>query len=500
MRRSTLRLQFRVAVLGLLLGSWSAVAQPVESAADSAAPAASAASAASGPSTLSGMSAISSAATASAPARSYAIPGFEIVGFDFLLSRYNRHFSGSPDYDVSWGSIRRNLHGPWVVDNDPFKVNQFAHPYQGSLYHGAARSAGLNYWEAAAYTFAGSAWWEITGEQTPPSRNDQIASGVAGSFLGEPLFRMAHLLLKSRSSSVPYFWREVEAAAVSPAVGFNRMLYGSRFDAAFVDNDPLYYGRLRIGANHATHADPGTSTHLMRDAAEIGFSLDYGLPGKDGYSYRRPFDYFSFEAILSGANGVEKLTSRGLLWGTDYAIGKNYRGIVGLYGNYDYLAPQIFRVSTTALSLGTTGQWWVARELALEGTVLAGLGYSAANTVGGLANDRDYHYGTAPRVGLALRVTEGNRASFDVSAQKYYLGRISNRAAGRDDISRADAAFTWRIAGRHAIGIKYVWSHRNASYPVVGDRSQTVGSVGIYYTMLGADGFGTADWRVPAPD
>ena len=155
---------------------------------------------------------------ASAPTsaeKSYAIPIVEIIGFDFLLNRYNRRFSGTSDYDVSWASIRRNLRGPWVEDNDPFKVNQFAHPYQGSLYHGVARASGLNYWEASALTFAGSAWWEITGEQTPPARNDQIASGIAGSFLGEPLFRMAHLMLKNRSE-VPYVWRQWGAAAISP--------------------------------------------------------------------------------------------------------------------------------------------------------------------------------------------------------------------------------------------------------------------------------------------
>jgi hypothetical protein len=44
-----------------------------------------------------------------------------------------------------------------VADNDPFKVNQFLHPYQGSIYHGFARSAGLNYWESLGYTFAGAA-------------------------------------------------------------------------------------------------------------------------------------------------------------------------------------------------------------------------------------------------------------------------------------------------------------------------------------------------------
>ena len=104
----------------------------------------------------------------------------------------------------------------------------------------------------------------------------------------------------------------------------------------------------------------------------------------------------------------------------------------------------------------------------------------------------------APRLGLALRLTSGNRGSFDVSGQKYFIGRIANRSAGKDDISRVDAAFTWRIHERHAIGVKYVWSHRNSSFPVAGDRAQTVATVGVFYTLLGFDGFGVADWR-PSP-
>ena len=53
------------------------------------------------------------------------------------------------------------MHSRWVVDNDPFDINQFMHPYQGAMYHGFARSAGLNYWESMGYTFAGSVLWEI---------------------------------------------------------------------------------------------------------------------------------------------------------------------------------------------------------------------------------------------------------------------------------------------------------------------------------------------------
>ena len=89
----------------------------------------------------------------------------------------------------------------------------------------------------------------------------------------------------------------------------------------------------------------------------------------------------------------------------------------------------------------------------------------------------------------------GAQASFDVDAQKYFLGRVSNRSAGRDDISRVDAALTWRIKGRHAVGVKYSWTHRNASFAGGSEQVRTLAKVGVYYTLLGLDTFGTVDWR-----
>jgi hypothetical protein len=425
--------------------------------------------------------------------QSVAIPALEIVGFDFLLNRYNRRYSGSTDYDVSSASIRRNLRGPWVVDNDPFKVNQFLHPYQGSLYHGAARASGLSYWEASALTFVGSAWWEVTGEKTPPARNDQIASGIAGSFLGEPLFRIARLI--TDRSDLPYAWRNGLAAVVSPPAGLNRLLFDTRFDGAFADHNPAYYGRMHLGASRATQPNFNTATPLRRNRADLDLALEYGLPGQAEYTYKRPFDYFSLQAQLSSANAVETLSSRGLLLGTDYAWGDDYRGLWGLYANYDYLAPQIFHVSTTSLSIGTTAQWWASRHLAVQGTVLAGLGYSAANTARGLADATEYHYGTASRGALALRLIHDTRAAFDLSATIVSVGRITRRPAGRDDIARIDSAFTWRLQGPHAIGLRYAWSHRSASFPGSDGRRQSLGEVGLYYAWLGQQTFGAVDWR-----
>src|ERR1700720_1742416 len=243
--------------------------------------------------------------------KSYVIPALEIVGFEVLLNLVNRYSGNGADYKSNLLTIRHNLHHSWVVDSDPFKTNQLGHPYQGSMYHGFARSAGLGYWESLAYTFAGSALWEIAGEKTPPSRNDQVASGIGGSFLGEVLFRLANLVLEH--DEIPPFWREVGAAVVSPATGFNRLAFGDRFKDVFPTHDPVYYSRLQIGFSGSAQNEAGTSTtKLKRNEALVDSSMDYGLPGKPGYTYTRPFDYFTLQATASSANGAENLMTRGL--------------------------------------------------------------------------------------------------------------------------------------------------------------------------------------------
>jgi hypothetical protein len=430
---------------------------------------------------------------AEAPARkSYAIPAAEIFVFDFLLNQYDRHVVGE-EFNVGPSSIRRNLGHGWVVDSDPYQVNQVGHPYQGSFYHGFARSAGLNYWESLGYTFAGSLLWEYAGETTPPSKNDQVASGIAGSFFGEALFRMAHLVLDS-DSRMPQGWREFGAALVSPPTAFNRWLYGNRFET-FDSHDPAYYSRLQVGASGTTQNTQGSAKELKRNEGQVDFALDYGLPGDPDYSYRRPFDYFNFQLTASTANALENLMTRGLLAGRSYQAGSNYRGVWGLYGSYDYIAPQLFRVSSTALSLGTTAEWWLTRELALQGTALLGAGYAAVGTIHG-DSDRDYHYGVAPQSLLALRFIYANRASLDLTAREYFVTRVlSAERAGRDNIARGEATLTWRVSGNHGIALKYLLSRRDASYPDLGDRTQTRGTVGLYYTLLGHEQLGAVGWK-----
>src|SRR5262249_61384046 len=106
-------------------------------------------------------------------------------------------------------------------------------------------------------------------------------------------------------------------------------------------------------------------------------SMAYGMPGKPGLAHAKPFDYFSFQISLSSAAGFESLLTRGLIYGADYEGGDSLRGTWGLYGTYDYIAPQTFRVSSTALAVGTTAQWSMSQAAALQFTALLGAGYGA---------------------------------------------------------------------------------------------------------------------------
>jgi hypothetical protein len=426
--------------------------------------------------------------------KSYSIPAMEILGFDFLLNRVNHRFSGSKDYDVTGTSIRNNLRATWVTDNDPYEVNQFAHPYQGSMYHGFARSAGLGYWESAGYAFLGSAAWEIAGEKTRPAVNDQVASGIAGSFLGEALFRISSLVLE-QGYGLPKFWREAAAAAISPATGFNRLAYGQRFSPVFSSRGSYYYSRLQLGLSAATHNVQGTSTTNKPNEVLADYYMDYGLPGKTGYEYTRPFDYFAFQATASSANVFENILTRGMLVGKRYEKGRDLRGIWGLYGSYDYISPQTYRISSTALSLGTTGQWWMSQDFALQGTAMLGAGYAAVGTLHGGALD-EYHYGMAPQALMAMRVVYGNRAALGVTAREYFVRDVgASGNGGRDNIARADVSLTMRIAKQHSVAIKYLWNRRDASYSFLGNGTQERSTIGVFYSIDGGTDFGAVDWR-----
>ncbi len=419
--------------------------------------------------------------------KSYLIPALDILGFQFLLNQFNRHFIDEETYGTDLDSIKDNLDSGWVIDSDPFATNQFLHPYQGSIYHGFARSAGLNYWEALGYDFAGSTVWEIAGETDPPSLNDEITTTFGGSFLGEALFRMSNLLLEGDAK--PGFWRRLGAGLISPSSGFNRLAFGERFDSVYDSHEPATFWKASVGGRrNARLTDVGNLSDLDQSVALAQFSMDYGLPGKAGYEYERPFDYFHFDATLTSSTHAipEEIAARGMLVGTDYDWGDDYRGIWGLYGSYDYISPELFSVSSTALSLGTTAQYRVSDDLNFQGTMMGGVGWTAVGTIADAEEDRDYRYGYSPQALVDFSSIIGDWLLLNLNARDYYVnGEGSVGTSGGENILRAEVGLTVRVFEHHAIGIEFVASRRDATLSDVPDALQEVGALSLVYTYLG---------------
>jgi hypothetical protein len=292
-------------------------------------------------------------------------------------------------------------------------------------------------------------------------------------------------------------WKEVGAAAISPAVAFNRLAFADRFRGIYPSHNPEYYSRLSIGMSSATQNDPTGTGDVKRHEGVVDFGLDYGLPGRPGYDYRRPFDYFAFEATGSTGVGVERVMTRGLLFGTDYGReSKTVRGIAGLYGSYDYMAPQVFRLASTAVSVGTTLEWRPTSGFGVQGSALGGVGYATVSSFRSSQDARDNNYGVAPQAALVLRLIFGDKAAIDLSAREYFVSKVSSSSrGGNDNVVRADAAVTWRIQGPHAISLRYQYSRRDANIPGAVDLKQDRSTIGIFYTLLGRDRFGMGDWK-----
>lgn len=426
------------------------------------------------------------------------VNGYDRIAYARQTENGKKVFAST--FTTTWDHLREQR---WVHDQDPFNVNQFGHPYQGAAMYTWPRSSGLGFWTSLAYSDVGSFAWEMAGETTPPSINDLITTGQAGSLLGEALYRMSDLVLKDNGSAFARRFHEYLAFVIAPPRGVNRRTFGDRFRAGLPDSAPATTWQVGLGATVDAHANAQLSTAVLRRNASVEFSMAYGLPGTPGYDYSRPLDYFDFQfsGLSSAANPIENVMLRGLLIGSKTRDHGSSRGIWGLYGSYDYISPFLFRVSTTALSLGTTQQYWIAPALALQGSLLGGVGYGAAGTTAGIPSTstseaiRDYHFGVTPQSLVALRLIAGDRAMFDMTTRGYYVSGVgSDDTHGSETVFRGNIGLSVRLVGGHTLGARYVESIRQAQYGKASDFRLSEGTITVSYSFLGDKHFSAVKW------
>jgi hypothetical protein len=431
------------------------------------------------------------------PPKNYWVPVLEFTVWNVIQNRWSYYFGDTAVYDVSWETWKANWND-WWWDGDQFSTNGFAHPYMGNLYYNMARSMGLSFWESAGYAFAGSLEWELFGETEHPSYNDQITTPWGGTVFGEIFWRLSNRVLDAGGSN-PSFWHEFGALVLNPAAGFNRIVYGDKYRPNDLNREP-FHGEFKLYAGLAGESYSAGAYHGSGVPVGIAVHLVNGVPGTD-FVVRRPFDYFDAQFNLTVAkNSLEAsrfmtFTLRGALLAWSYGDAPS-RGIHGLYTNYDYIAPAIYRVESCNLGYGTDGQvdWgtW-----ALQGHAFAGLGFGSAG-FGEVKDFRDYHFGAQAVAQVEGSLYYQDTLRFNLRAREYFTGgKVTDALDTYEDITYATAQLLWRVTGRHALGVEGLTSRRNAFYPA--DETQPeakiysrISSFSVVYTMLGDFGLGRA--------
>ena len=97
---------------------------------------------------------------------------------------------------------------------------------------------------------------------------------------------------------------------------------------------------------------------------------------------------------------------------------------------------------------------------------------------------------------ISLRLTHDDTVSFELTAREYFVSNVaSGTTGGHDNIIRGDAALTLRLAKQQAVTFKIDGNRRDAAFTGTGSQRQTSVAIGVFYTLLGQDRFGTVDWR-----
>ena len=311
---------------------------------------------------------------------------------NWAIARYLYRFDWARISTETW---KQNLKGPWVWDKDRFGVNFIGHPHTGSMYFNDARSNGYSFVQSLPFTLAGSAIWEVFGENEPPSKNDLINTTLSGAFLGEMLYRVGSNILDDRTTGLNRVIRETLSAVMNPNRAINRLWQGKMFR---VTNKEVYQEEpMNITVAAGVHkqnenrkfASGGTN-------AILNLQLDYGDPFVD--RYRKPFDIFRmrFESRYGDDKRLlDNVVGYGYLFGKNITKGKQGL-LIGMFQHFDYWNNKSFELGSVGFGPGLLSRIDLAPRTKLySGIHFAVVPLAGNNTRFGpdSLHYRDYNFG-----------------------------------------------------------------------------------------------------------
>ncbi|MDR2955109.1 MAG: DUF3943 domain-containing protein [Prevotella sp.] len=262
----------------------------------------------------------------------------KVFGLNMGIWAFDRYIMDEEFAYINIHTIKKNLKGGFVWDNDQMGTNMFLHPYHGSLYYNSARSNGFNYWESGLFALGGSAMWELFMENEYPSINDIIATPIGGLSVGETLYRTSDLVLDDRRTGTHRFGRELAGFLIAPTRGLSRIISGDAWKKRATSGKQFGVPDVSVEISMGVRALEFKEPILDKG---IGAAMDINIEYGDRFSdeNEKPYDYFSFKSNLNG-HGSQPILSQlniiGRLYLTELVDTEKDFLSLGFYQHFDY--------------------------------------------------------------------------------------------------------------------------------------------------------------------
>ncbi|MDR0599462.1 MAG: DUF3943 domain-containing protein [Treponema sp.] len=365
---------------------------------------------------------------------------------------------GADFAQTSWESVQTNLHSPWVWDNDVFLFNHPGHPYQGGLYHAAARAGGFTFYESLFFDALGSLTWELLGETDIPALNDLIVTTAGGAVFGE----MAHLLYLEAASpwaAVPVSpMSAVTNAALKRTPRRTRNLY--RFSAGAGAGWLRSSKEIQPRFKKLSEANPTSMFPVY-----LGFDVVYNNPFT--HASTTPYSQFEIMALLGGSFWPPwmdwTILTDGYLLSFNPVYTEKNELSTGLSLHYDLIAGGNMNFSSQALDW--TVKWRrLFANTALEVKTHAGWTffsssqyYPADDRSSSLdSRDAGNDYGTGGNLKGTITVRHKKRGTLSIGIFNYLFYIIPYNkpdSGGFDSLHLSYLEYSWRFNERLSLAL-----------------------------------------------
>ncbi len=369
----------------------------------------------------------------------------EVIAINNVVWFFNEYLRGAAFTQVNPASWVNNIETGFVWDDNHFTTNMFAHPFHGSMYFGAARSNGFNYWQSAPFAIAGSFMWECCGETHPMSSNDWIATSIGGIAIGETFYRLSGTVLDNTATGSERTWREIGALLISPLRGFNRLVSGRWSE---------------VGPNPEERMPSSMSNQLSAGVRVVGegesisdstltnafFEVDYNFGSPFSSQNHNPFSFFdmSLQVNFSEKQALGRLQIQGNLWTSDLKVSDNVHHVFSITQDYDYIYNFAYEFGGQSFAASLKSLWMFSENWHLHTDVsLYWMLMGAVNSDFAFIAEfppefdqerlREYDFGTGggPRLAAALR--HKGRSVFAVLYRMTYLNTLNGSVSEGDD-------------------------------------------------------------------